>query len=76
MIKFLSPRNSSTEPSKKWKLNITWSKNVYLSKRNSRKDIKVLYSRAYMFTSEISGILLRTWASFGKERKLDSPSLR
>ena len=39
MIKFLSPRNSSTEPSRKWKLNITWSKNVYLSKSNSRKDI-------------------------------------
>ena len=39
MIKYLSPRNSSTEPSRKWKLNITWSKKVYLSKSNSRKDI-------------------------------------
>ena len=37
MIKFLSPRNSSTEPSRKWRLNITWSKNVHLSKSNSRK---------------------------------------
>ena len=74
MIKFLSPRNSSTEPSRKWKLNITWSKNVYLSKSNSRKDILVLC--AYMFASEITGSLLRTCASFGKERPFDFPSRR
>ena len=39
MIKFLSPLNLSTEPSRKWKLNITWSKNVCLSKTNSKKDM-------------------------------------
>ena len=32
MIKSLPPLNSFTEPGRKWKLNITWCENVYLSK--------------------------------------------
>ena len=38
MIKSLSSLNSFTEPGRKWKLNITWRDNVYLSKTRLKKE--------------------------------------